>query len=81
MPGRVRAEKGPAARWRRQRVWAASILIVGLLLFSWPFVRTPPLGIAGTYVHLLGSWALVIVGLAGMARSLARRRGGDRRDG
>ncbi len=82
MPGRARPEKGPDTRWRRQRVWAASILVVGLLLFTWPFVRTPPLGLGQTYVHLLWSWALVIAGLAAMARSLAGGRdGGDRRDG
>ncbi len=70
MPGRARAEKRSEIRWRRQRVWAASILVAGILLFAWPFVRTPPLGLGQTYLHLLGAWALVIAALAAMSRSL-----------
>lgn len=81
MPGRARVERSPGTRWRRQRVWAACVFVVGLLLFTWPYVRTPPLGIGQTYVHLLWSWAFVIAGLAGMARSLAGPHGGERRDG
>ncbi len=72
------AEDRPGVRWRRQRAWAASILVGGLLLFAWPFVRTPPLSLGLSYAHLLASWAVVIAALATMARSLARRgRGGD----
>lgn len=57
-----------------------SVVVVGLLLFAWPFLRTPPLGMGGSYAHLLGAWALVIVALALLSRALARRRGarGDR---
>ena len=79
MSARRRAEERPGVRWRRQRAWAVSILVVGLLLFVWPFVRTPPLSIGLTYAHLFGSWAVIIVALAMMARSLGRRGevGGD----
>jgi hypothetical protein len=77
MTARRRVEERPGVRWRRQRAWAASILAGGLILFVWPFVRTPPLSIGLSYAHLLGSWALVIAALATMARSLGRREGGD----
>ncbi len=72
------ADERPGVRWRRQRAWGASVLFGGLLLFAWPFVRTPPLSIGASYAHLLASWAAVIVGLGLMARSLGRgtREGG-----
>ncbi len=73
MPTRRREER-PGVRWRRQRAWAATILVGGLLLFLWPFVRTPPLSIGLSYAHLLGSWAVVIAALFSMARSLGRGR-------
>ena len=73
-----RADERPGVRWRRQRAWAAAVLCGGSLLFAWPFVRTPPLSIGASYAHLLGSWAVVIVGLALMARSL---RGAGEDDG
>ncbi len=78
MPARRRAEERPGVRWRRQRAWAACILVGGLLLFVWPFLRSPPLSLGLSYGHLLGSWAVVIAALFLMARALgaARRRGG-----
>ncbi len=72
------ADERPGARWRHQRAWAASVLFVGLLLFAWPFVRTPALSIGESYGHLLAAWVAVIAGLGLMARSLGRgaREGG-----
>lgn len=72
MPDRRHAAERPPVRWERQRAWAASIFGFGLLLFVWPFVRTPPLAIGPTYAHLLGAWTLVVVALHLMARSLGR---------
>lgn len=78
-PIRRHAGLRPEVRWDRQRAWAASVFFLGLLLFVWPFVRTPPLSLGLSYAHLLAAWALVVVGLFAMSRSLgrARRRGGD----
>jgi len=63
-----------AERWRR-RAWAASVCFLGLLLFTWPFVRTPPFGLGATYAHLVGAWVAVVVALHAMARRLGRGRG------
>ncbi|ABC82574.1 hypothetical protein [Anaeromyxobacter dehalogenans] len=59
------------------RAWAVTIVVLGLLLVIWPFVRTPPLPIAPAYAHLLGAWLGAVVALAAMARALRphRRRG------
>ena len=49
------------------------------MLFAWPFVRTPLLGIGPSYAHLLGAWALIVGALALLARALrpdATARGG-----
>jgi hypothetical protein len=75
---RPRDDEGSTARWEPQRAWALSILAGGLLLFTWPFVRTPFLALGSSYAHLLGAWVVVIAALAGMARTLrpAPRRGG-----
>jgi hypothetical protein len=60
--------------------WAVSIATLGLLLFVWPFLRTPLLGIGRSYGHLLGAWAAMIVALALFSRALGRdRRGSDDR--
>ena len=66
----------PHAPERRARAaaWAVSIFALGLLLFTWPFLRTPPLGIGRSYAHLLGAWAGVVVALALLSRALGRRR-------
>jgi hypothetical protein len=56
------------------RAWAVTILVVGLLLITWPFVRTPPLPLAPAYAHLLGAWLGAIGALAAMARALRPRR-------
>jgi hypothetical protein len=56
------------------RAWGVALVGLGLLLFAWPFVRTPPLGLLGSYVHLLGAWVLVIVATAATARALGRAR-------
>ena len=62
-------------RWRR-RAWAASVGFLGLLLFTWPFVRTPPVGLGPTYAHLLGAWVAVVAALHAMARTIGGGRGG-----
>jgi uncharacterized membrane protein HdeD (DUF308 family) len=81
VPGQ-RDDERSTARWEPQRAWAVSILAVGLLLFTWPFVRTPALPIGPSYLHLLGAWLIVIGALAAMARALsARLRGRGGRDG
>jgi hypothetical protein len=56
----------------RRRAWAVSIVVLGVLLFTWPFLRTPLLGIGASYAHLLGAWAVVVVALALLARTLGR---------
>ena len=71
----------PHVRWDRQRAWAATIFVAGLLLFVWPFVRTPPLPIGLAYAHLLGAWLLVVIALHAMARSIRRERRRRGRDG
>jgi hypothetical protein len=62
----------------RQRAFAAGFLVAGLLLFTWPFVRVPPLPLAPAFLHLLGAWVLVVAGLAATSRAL--RRAGNGRD-
>jgi hypothetical protein len=69
MPGH-RDHDRPASRWETQRVWAASIVAGGLLLFTWPFVRTPRLDLALTYAHFLGAWAAVVAALWGLSRNV-----------
>jgi hypothetical protein len=75
MPARA---GGPgASRHPRLGAWAASIAVLGLLLFVWPFVRTPLLGIGLSYAHLLGAWGAVVLALALLSRAIGRdRRGG-----
>lgn len=78
-PVRRHPAERPEVRLGRQRAWAAGIFVLGLLLFVWPFVRTPRLSIGLSYAHLLGAWAVVVIGLFAMARGLGgdARRGGD----
>jgi prolipoprotein diacylglyceryltransferase len=59
------------------RAFGTAVVVGGLLLFCWPFVRTPPLGLGGSYLHLLGSWLAVIVVIALTARALRRNGTGD----
>jgi hypothetical protein len=54
---------------------------LGLLLFTWPFVRTPPLPLGHAYAHLLGSWLLVVAALLALARALRAPAGRRGRDG
>ncbi len=54
------------------RAWGVALVAFGLLLFCWPFVRTPPLGLLGSYLHLLAAWAVFTVGIAVTARALGR---------
>lgn len=63
-------EVPPRDRQPWRGAWAASIVVGGLLLLTWPFVRTPLLGLGGSYAHLLGAWAAVIVALAVLSRAL-----------
>ncbi len=76
MPGRERGER-PAIRANPERAWGISILTLGLLLFTWPFVRTPLLGIGLSYAHLLASWVAIVTALHLMSRALGRSRGRD----
>ncbi len=62
----------------RQLVFAVGLFVIGLLLFTWPFVRVPPLHLVPAFLHLLGAWALVLVGLAVMSHALGRRARKDR---
>jgi hypothetical protein len=64
-----------ADRARAHGAAAVSLAALGLLLFVWPFVRTPPLDIGASYLHLMVSWVLVVTGLALLARSLGRGHG------
>jgi hypothetical protein len=79
MPTRVEEWPQPG-RPPRRGAWAVSIAVLGLLLFVWPFLRTPLLAIGPSYGHLLGAWALIVAALALFSRALGRdaRRRGDR---
>lgn len=74
MPVERRSVERPHVRWDRQRAFAAPLCAAGLLLFVWPFVRTPPPSLGSSYAYLLGAWLLVLAGLHAMARSLGRER-------
>jgi hypothetical protein len=65
---RLRRPSAPS----RQRAFAAALLFAGLLLFTWPFVRVPPLHVVPAFLHLIGAWALVIAGLGLLARAVGR---------
>jgi hypothetical protein len=65
----VRAQGGPGLSGR---AWGTALVVLGILLFTWPFVRTPPLGLLGSYFHLLGAWAAMVVAIAATARALGR---------
>jgi hypothetical protein len=62
-------QRGPALAGRAA---SAALVVLGLLLFTWPFVRTPPLGLLGSYLHLLGAWLFVVAAAAATARALGR---------
>jgi hypothetical protein len=63
---------GHSAAGLSGRAWGIALVVTGLLLFCWPFVRTPRLGLLGSYLHLLGAWAAIIAGIAVTARALGR---------
>lgn len=65
-------EAFPPERRHRVAAWASSIAAMGLLLFTWPFLRSPPLGIGASYAHLLWAWVAVVALLALLSRALAR---------
>lgn len=69
-----------ADRARARGAAAISLAAFGLVLFAWPFVRTPPLGIGASYLHLIMSWVLVVAGLALLARALGQRHRAGGRD-
>ena len=69
MPRRAH-QLGVAARASRLRVFAGGLLVTGLLLFTWPFVRVPRLHLVPAYLHLLGAWALIVAGLFAMTRGM-----------
>lgn len=58
----------------RQRAFAGTLLIAGLLVFTWPFVRVPPLHVVPAFLHLLVAWALLVAGLAVLSRAVGRTR-------
>jgi hypothetical protein len=58
----------------RRRVFAAGLLVTGLLLFTWPFVRVPRLHLVPAYLHLLAAWVLVVAALALLSRAARRSR-------
>jgi hypothetical protein len=64
-------ERDPALAGRAS---SGALVVLGFLVFSWPFVRTPPLGLLGSYLHVLGAWLLVIAVAAATARALGRVR-------
>ncbi len=72
-------ESTPRERQFRRSAWAASIFVLGLLLFTWPFVRTPALDIGASYAHLLGAWAVIVLALASLSRTTGRTRSRGRR--
>lgn len=62
----------------RQRAFAFGLLVTGLLLFTWPFVRVPRFHVVPALLHLLGAWAVVIAALGLLATALtASARGRD----
>jgi hypothetical protein len=71
LAGSGRSEPGLSGR-----AACAALVVVGLLVFAWPFVRSPPLGLLGSYLHLLGAWAVVIVLTALATRLLGRGKAG-----
>lgn len=76
------AEAGsPRERQHRGGAWAALVTVLGLLLFTWPFLRSPRLGIGAAYAHLLGAWAAIVAALALVSRALGRAARGRGRDG
>lgn len=62
----------PRERHVRHGAWAASVAVLGVLLFTWPLLRTPALDLGRSYAHLLGAWALIVVALALLSRALGR---------
>lgn len=79
---RLEEERARIRRVLRQRAFAASFLVVGVLVFAWPFVRVPRFHLVPAFVHLVVAWALVVIGLAAMSRALRRaeREPGDEAD-
>jgi hypothetical protein len=76
----ARRDPAPSAAPRpsRRRAFAAWVLVTGLLLFTWPFVRVPRFHVVPAWLHLLGAWALVVAALAALARALGREEAEDR---
>jgi hypothetical protein len=60
-------------------VFAAALALLTAMLFCWPFVRMPPLSLGHAYLHLFGSWAMLILALWRIARQLGRLPRADRR--
>jgi hypothetical protein len=56
-----------------------ALAALGLLVLSWPFVRSPPLEIAAAFAHFFAWWALLVAAL-GLGSWALRRAGrtGDR---
>lgn len=67
-------------RWLRERAIALTVLGAFLLVFTWPFVRWPPLSLEASYVHLLVAWLAAVVVLGAMARAFGRSRPGREDD-
>jgi hypothetical protein len=71
------AEERSALAERRARTFGAVILVAGLLVVTWPFMRTPPFGLIPAYLHLVGAWVAIIAALVALSRALARHPGDD----
>lgn len=60
-------------RWLRERAIALAIFVASLLVFTWPFVRSPAPPLGASYVDLLVAWTASVVVLGAAARVFGRR--------
>ena len=63
MPGRSRARR----LWRHPAV-AAGLVVLGLLLFLWPFVREPRPGLGRAWLELMLAWTAAVAALWAVSR-------------
>ena len=54
----------------RDRAFAGFFFFAAAALFTWPFVRVPPLPLVPAFLYLIAAWALVVVGLWRVSRAL-----------
>lgn len=67
MAGRAPGRRRSALR---DRAFAGFFFLAAAALFTWPFVRVPPLPVVPAFLYLLAAWALVVVGLWRVSRAL-----------